>query len=348
MSMSWQLPSLTAVGQPQSRRRPRHRGRSELEGGVQARARARLGTAGVVSSRHGRRDRFDLGPRRTARHRNGDVSIAPVAGSGRLLVHERDTPAPRRGRDRIGEQASRQLDERVCRGITRGWGRRGTLIVVARTVYVVCTRDAYWPPEALVVFGTEDAARRHVDGALWSLRVEPLPVYETYEECPPENCGLGPGMSGLAEQALRRLGIVPPRGRVDNVPIREIANGSLGTNGGGFFRFEDRDQRESSVPVDEVVHEPWGSVGGVVHGVRAGDQDGGGLPFNEVELFYETEQAAQEHVAGCYYMASVLPFMVYGRYEDCPPNLRFDSRSGAKPHSQGMNLKRGPRLSSRE
>lgn len=94
----------------------------------------------------------------------------------------------------------------------RGCGRRGTLIVVARTVYVVCTRDAYWPPEAFIVFGTEDAARRHVDGALWSLRVEPLPVYEGYEECPPENRGLGPRMSELAEQALRRLGIAPGEG----------------------------------------------------------------------------------------------------------------------------------------
>lgn len=108
---------------------------------------------------------------------------------------------------------------------------------------------------------------------------------------------------------------------------------------------EDGYRRESSVPVDEVVHEPWGSVGGVVHGVCGGDQDGWSFPFNEVELFYETEQAAHQHVAGCYYMASVLPFTVYGRYEDCPRNLRFDSQSGAKPQSQGMKLKMGMRPS---
>ena len=37
----------------------------------------------------------------------------------------------------------------------------------------------------------------------------------------------------------------------------------------------------------------------------------------EVERFYDTEQAAREHIASGYYMSSVFPFMVYGRYEDC-------------------------------
>jgi len=75
--------------------------------------------------------------------------------------------------------------------------------------------------------------------------------------------------------------------------------------------------------------------------VCGGDHDGSSSPFGEVELFSETEQAAWEHVAGSHHMASVLPFTVYGRYEDCPPDRRFDGRSGPEPWSQAVQLGSG-------
>jgi hypothetical protein len=166
------------------------------------------------------------------------------------------------------------------------------------------------------VFGTEAAARRHVDAALWELRVEPLPVYASYEECPPQRRGRGPGA---------------PPARLPAAP---------GANDGGFVR-SGGGPREPRRPAADAALEPWGEAGAVVYGVCEGDPGGWTFPFREVGLFYETQQAAQEHVAGADHMTSVAPFTVHGRYEDCPPDRRFDSRDGPRPHSQAMALKPG-------
>jgi hypothetical protein len=138
-------------------------------------------------------------------------------------------------------------------------------------------------------------------------------VYTGYEECPLGNRGLSAGPSELARQALRRRrasGVLP--------------------------RCEESSIVEQS---DDDVAPAWGAVDGVIYGVCGHDGDLAPDAYTEVELFYETEKAAREHVARCYHMAAVLPFMVYGSYAACPAHRRFDRPSGPQPASQCMKLR---------
>ncbi len=178
---------------------------------------------------------------------------------------------------------------------------------VARTVYVVCTRDAYWPPETWAVFGSQEGARQHVERALWAFRVEPLPVYASYDECPPENRGASAGPDAIGKQAMLRL------------------------RNGGVLTGSDS-TRDVATPPD------WGASGGVVYAVRGPDDDGTGCV--ETQLFYESEEEARRHVDGGYYMSAVLPYVVYGTYAQCPAARRYDSPRGPVPSSQCMKPKR--------
>jgi hypothetical protein len=187
---------------------------------------------------------------------------------------------------------------------------------MARTVFAVCTRDALWPPEVFVVFGTEDAARQHVDSARWAFRVEPLPVYANYAECPPENRNESVKLSGTGARAVRRLvdqGVIPARRS-------------------GFGAWPDTPVKLSPA---------WGPSTGVVYGVCGGDVELGLGDLAEVELYYETDDAAKEHGRRAAWMTTVLPFVVHASYAQCPLALRFSSSRSPYPQSQSMKLKAG-------
>ena len=184
---------------------------------------------------------------------------------------------------------------------------------MARTVYTVCTHDAIWPPEVFAAFGTEEAAHEHVDAARWAFRVEPLPVYASYAECPNENRNESSKLSGTATRSMRRLveqGAIPAVSRAPSWP---------------------------STPVE--VPPAWGPSTGVVYAVCGGDVDLGPGDFAEVELFYETEDAAREHGLHAAWMTTVLPFVVYASYAQCPLALRFSNARSPVPSSQQMKLK---------
>jgi hypothetical protein len=172
---------------------------------------------------------------------------------------------------------------------------------VAWRVYAIRSGEGGWPPEVWVVFASVDAAREYVDRARPEFRIETMPVYESYEECPIENRGLGTGSSAIALQSL---------GNVESDADRAAWKGL--------------DDGAPDLPF--------------VYAVAAQDTDD--FDYTELELFYTTQLEAEEHVAHSYHMSMVVPFTLYRSYEECPPNRRFDGSGQPPGYSQLLRLKR--------
>lgn len=192
---------------------------------------------------------------------------------------------------------------------------------MSRTAYVVCTRYAYWPPEVFVIFSTEEGALEHVDAALWEMRVEPFPVYATYDECPAEDRRTTDGLTGHARQAVQRL--------------RDT--GELATPG-AVFPFMGRafpPEAEQSTPWDEGSCDP-------VYAICGPDSRTDHAVEVEVETFYESRSAAQRDSDSGYWISSVLRLPVYASYAECPPARRYADPSGPRPWSQCMIAKTTP------
>jgi hypothetical protein len=71
--------------------------------------------------------------------------------------------------------------------------------------YAIKSGDGGWPPEVWLVFGSLSAAREYVERARWDFRIEVMPVYDSYEECPLENRGLDTRLSAIAQRSLCQL-----------------------------------------------------------------------------------------------------------------------------------------------
>jgi hypothetical protein len=191
---------------------------------------------------------------------------------------------------------------------------------VSRTVYVVGTQWGLWPLEAWAIFARERDALRHVDAALYAFRVEALPVYGSYTECPVEDRELSGGLSGTAQRIVTGL-----RSRAGGELERQV----FPYIGGGNW------------PDDVEEPNPWRADDeDVVYGICAHDITDAYLV--ELRLLYETREAAQHHSANGFYMSTVLPLPVYESYDTCPPGRRYDNPSGPKPWSQLMQPKQEP------
>jgi hypothetical protein len=172
---------------------------------------------------------------------------------------------------------------------------------MAWKVYAIRSGDGGWPPEVWVVFASVEVAREYVERALCAFGIETMPVYESHEECPTENRGLSARSSALALQSL------------------------------GWA------ESDGDRPTWRNLDEP-GAAARVVYAVAA--QDSECWDYTEVELFYATRSAAEEHVAHSYCMAMVVPFVVYRRYADCPADRRFDGSGRPPGWSQLLRPKR--------
>jgi hypothetical protein len=183
-----------------------------------------------------------------------------------------------------------------------------------RTVYVVCTEHAYWPPEAWAIFADEAAALEHVERSVWRFRVEPIPVYANYAECPLEDRHTHSGPTG----AMMRSRVRWPSSPAPNPPIH-------------------LPDAVRSRPLEERWT-PWPNPrGDVVYAVCGHNSEIDKIV--EVETLYSTEEAAREHVRDAHYMSIVLPRPLYATHDDCPPERRYDRAAGPQPWSQGMQLK---------
>jgi hypothetical protein len=187
---------------------------------------------------------------------------------------------------------------------------------VGRTLFVVATLEAYWPPEAWAVFGTQAAAEEYVEAAAWEFRVEPLPVYGTYEQCPmTERSLLGGPESELMFRSLRRLEAAGIIGRL----------------------------RDDFPPGEWDEPPEWGAESTTVYAVCGHETDGERFDdsnsYIEVQLFYETQAAAAEHISNTWHMFGAMAIPVYGTYGECPLTLRFATTRPALPSSQCMRRK---------
>jgi hypothetical protein len=176
----------------------------------------------------------------------------------------------------------------------------GKLWSVAWKIHAIKSSSAGWPPEVWVVFASLPDAREYVERARWAFRIETMPVYASYQECPAENRGTNGGMSVIAAQSLGRT-----ESEGDRRTWRDLSDGAH-------------------------IH--------TVYAVAAHDSDS--WDYTEVELFYASRSAAEEDVAHRYAMAMVVPFDVYRSYQDCPADRRFDGHGRAPGSSQLLERKR--------
>ena len=151
------------------------------------------------------------------------------------------------------------------------------------------------------MFASVMDAREYVDRARWGFRIETMPVYESYEECPTENRGLTARSSALAQQSLGRT-----------------------ESDGDRAEWKVLDGGEAAMKV--------------VYAVAAHDSDQ--WDYTEVELFYAARSAADEDIAHRYCMAMVVPFVVYRSYQECPADRRFDGNARSPGWSQLLQPKR--------
>lgn len=159
--------------------------------------------------------------------------------------------------------------------------------------------DRGWPPEVFVLFETEGEARQHAEKSCYDFDVFPLPVYQSYSECP------------LPLRLTEARPFWPEK--VFREALERALSAELVTTKGQRSKLADRGCR-------------------IVWAVGSHEECS-----PEVNALYASEEDAQQHVDQAYCMSRVFAISIYLTYGDCPLDKRYGEQG--PPLSQRVKAK---------
>ena len=156
-----------------------------------------------------------------------------------------------------------------------------------RVVYAVGSRSG-WPFEVYVLFGNEHEAQRHAHFSAYRFDVFPLPVYDTYEDCP--------AVARLDDSGISRAMFTLPDDEIE------------------FARLLEHSPEEGAVR--GVARDTVYAIGGY------NDTE------PNVCVLYASAEEARRHVDSAYPHMKAFPLIVYRTYDGCPADARYVTAGG--------------------